>query len=101
MTPAQIKDQALGLAYGVGLAVIVSVATALAQAEPEEILKTAFWVATGSAALLIELYRQRFGGATPPPDLLKAILIQTATDLTQVWKAIQRAAYLHELRGQV
>lgn len=48
MTPAQIKDQALGLAYGVGLAVIVSVATALAQAEPEEILKTAFWVATGS-----------------------------------------------------
>jgi len=41
-------DQLLGLAYGVGLAVIVAVATTVAQAEPDEILKSAFWVATGS-----------------------------------------------------
>jgi hypothetical protein len=50
MTRAQIADQAIGLLYGVGLAVVVAVATALATADPDDILKSAFWVATGSVA---------------------------------------------------
>lgn len=50
MTRAQIKDQAIGLAYGVAIAIAVAVGTALAQADPEEILMASFWVATASVA---------------------------------------------------
>lgn len=51
MTFSQIKDQLLGLVYGVGIAVAVAVVTVVAQADNEEIYKTSFWVATGAVAI--------------------------------------------------
>ena len=51
LTFAQVKDQLLGLAWGVGIAVVVAISTAVAQAEPEEIFRAAFWTATGAVVV--------------------------------------------------
>jgi hypothetical protein len=36
---------------------------------------------TGAVALLVDLYRQEYGGITPGPDEMKALLVNTAADL--------------------
>jgi subtilisin family serine protease len=60
-------------------------------------------VTAGAVALLIEEYRNTHGGATPSPDLVKAILASSATDLSydpftqgsgrvNAWEAVAAAA---------
>lgn len=60
-------------------------------------------VTAGAVALIIEEYRNTHGGATPAPDIVKAILASSATDLSydqftqgsgrvDVWEAVAAAA---------
>jgi subtilisin family serine protease len=64
-------------------------------------------VTAGAVALIIEEYRKTHGGATPAPDIVKAMLASTATDLSydqftqgagrvDVWNAIAAAAEGHD-----
>ncbi len=66
-------------------------------------------VTAGAVALIIEEYRNTHGGLTPAPDLVKAILASTATDLSydqftqgsgrvNVWDAVAAAAEGHDNR---
>jgi len=60
-------------------------------------------VTAGAVALIIEEYRNTHGGATPAPDIVKAILASSATDVSydqftqgsgrvDVWEAVAAAA---------
>jgi subtilisin family serine protease len=66
-------------------------------------------VTAGAVALVIEEYRDTHGGSTPAPDLVKAILASSATDLSydqftqgsgrvNVWDAVAAAAEGHDSR---
>jgi subtilisin family serine protease len=66
-------------------------------------------VTAGAVALIIEEYRNTHGGATPAPDIVKAILASSADDLSydqftqgsgrvNVWEAIAAAAEGHDSR---
>jgi hypothetical protein len=66
-------------------------------------------VTAGAVALVIEEYRNTHNGATPAPDLVKAILASTADDLSydqftqgsgrvNVWEAVAAAAEGHDNR---
>jgi len=66
-------------------------------------------VTAGAVALVIEEYRDTHGGLTPAPDLVKAILASSATDLSydqftqgsgrvNVWDAVAAAAEGHDSR---
>ncbi len=66
-------------------------------------------VTAGAVALVIEEYRNTHGGLTPAPDLVKAILASSATDLSydqftqgsgrvNVWDAVAAASEGHDNR---
>ena len=66
-------------------------------------------ITAGTLALMIEEYRNTHGGATPTPDLLKAMVASTATDLSydqftqgsgrvNAWEAVAAAAEGHDSR---